>query len=191
MGGVYDPVTHRARLRLYGLPLHNWNIHDLDIIVSGFGHLLRVENFFTNGNHHEIRILVGCFHSINIPQTLDLSEEPNMTIVTIVLEGWMHDGTTNIPRDVSNIDDNEDPFGGPRQGRRRQQNMAQAPVRQRRIITSSSTNEGPSNLGQPGGRQAQQSPQNTLEMLLEAPLTDATGGNNLMGHIELGEQKWC
>ncbi|KAF3335310.1 hypothetical protein FCM35_KLT19817 [Carex littledalei] len=51
MGVVYDPITHKARLRLYGLPLHNWNIHDLDIVVSGFGHLLRVENFSTNGNH--------------------------------------------------------------------------------------------------------------------------------------------
>ncbi|KAF3321011.1 Cellular nucleic acid-binding protein [Carex littledalei] len=32
MGGVYDPVTHKARLRLYGLLNHNWNIHDLDIL---------------------------------------------------------------------------------------------------------------------------------------------------------------
>ncbi|KAF3331757.1 Zinc finger protein GIS2 [Carex littledalei] len=112
MGVVYDPVTHKARLRLYGLPLHNWNIHDLDIAVSGFGHLLRVENFFTNGNHQEIRILVGCFHPINIPQTIDLSEEPNTTIVHVVLEGWMHDGTADIPRDVTNINDDADPFGG-------------------------------------------------------------------------------
>lgn len=189
MGRVYDPVTHMARLRLYGLPLHNWNIHDLDIIVSGFGHLLRVETFFTNGNHQEIRILVGCFHPINIPQTIDLSEEPNTTIVTVVLEGWMYDGTANIPRDVTNIDDNEDPFGGPRQGRRAQHNTAQRQVRHRRIITSSSNPGGSSNNSQTGGRQVQQESPAAMEMPLETAVVEPNGDNKPMTEIEIGQQK--
>lgn len=145
MRGLYNPVTHKARLRLY----------DLHIIMVGFGHLLRVETFFRNGNHHEIRVLVAYFHPINIPHTIDLSEEPYSTIVTVVLEGWMHDGTAHISRDVSNIDDNEDLFGGPTQGISRQQNAAHRPPRQRRVITISSTTEEPNNFGQTGGQHAQ------------------------------------
>ncbi|KAF3320205.1 Cellular nucleic acid-binding protein [Carex littledalei] len=164
MGGVYDPSTHKARLRLYGLPNHNWNIHDLDILVSGFGHLLRVEPFYSTGNHQEIRILVGCFHPINIPRTVDLSEEPNSTIVHIVIEGWMHDGTAAIPRDVNNMNEGQDPFGGPTDGQHRQRNTRQQPTPQRRPNNTGSNSPDSGNHGRNGGGQGRQPAQ--LESLL-------------------------
>ncbi|KAF3328895.1 Cellular nucleic acid-binding protein [Carex littledalei] len=186
MGGVYDPVTHKARLRLYGLLNHNWNIHDLDILVSGFGHLLRVEPFSSTGNHQEIRILVGCYHPINIPRTIDLSEEPHTCIVHVVIEGWMHDGTAAIPRDVTNFNDDEDPFGGPINVRRRQHHMAER-NQQRRETTTGSNSPGPADHGRNGNRQVQQS--SLLERSLEIATVQHTGGIGLMGEIELAEQK--
>ncbi|KAF3325155.1 hypothetical protein FCM35_KLT10226 [Carex littledalei] len=187
MGGIYDPVTHKARLRLYGLPNHNWNIHDLDILVSGFGHLFRVEPFYSTGNHQEIRILVGCFHPINIPRTIDLSEEPHSCIVHVVIEGWMHDGTAPIPRDVTNVNDDEDPFGGPTDGRRRQHNVAHQTNQQRRDNATGSNSPDPGNHGRNGNRQVQQ--HNLLERSLEVITVRPNGGNSIMDEIETGEQK--
>ncbi|KAF3324266.1 Zinc finger protein GIS2 [Carex littledalei] len=187
MGVVYDPVTHKARLRLYGLPLHNWNIHDLDIVVSGFGHLLRVENFFTNGNHQEIRILVGCYHPINIPQTIDLSEEPNTTIVHVVIEGWMHDGTADIPRDVTNINDDADPFGGPSHGRRRRPTAPHYHTPQGGSSAVDSNTSGFTNRGQTGGREVQRGRQ--MDKPLETITYQPTGDNSDWGGEERSQQK--
>ncbi|KAF3328934.1 Zinc finger protein GIS2 [Carex littledalei] len=187
MGGVYDPVTHKARLRLYGLPNHNWNIHSLDILVSGFGHLLRVESFHSTGNHQEIRILVGCFHPINIPRTLDLSEEPHSSIVHVVIEGWMHDGTAFFPRDVSNINDDEDPFAGPVTGRRRQRDPEQQQVQQRRANAPGSDNPTPGNLARNGDGQPQHRTQ--MEKSLEIIPFIPNGENVNMAQIESSDQK--
>ncbi|KAF3340358.1 Zinc knuckle [Carex littledalei] len=93
---LHEPTTHRARIRLHGLPLQYWNKEDLSDLVAGFGYLVRVASFFDNGNHEILRILVACHNPENIPKNILVTDDPNSTIVQVELEGYLH-RAGNIP----------------------------------------------------------------------------------------------
>ncbi|KAF3338341.1 hypothetical protein FCM35_KLT17178 [Carex littledalei] len=99
IGLNYDPTSHRARLRLHGLPLHNWNHDNIEDLLAGVGYLIAIAPFETSTDLQSIRVLIACHHPTHIPNTLLAGVEPYTTQVVVELEGW----TQGAPNDPPNM----------------------------------------------------------------------------------------
>lgn len=88
IGLNYDPTSQRARLRLHGLPMHNWNHDNIEDLLAEVGYLIAIAPFQTTTDLESIRILIACHHSTHIPNTLLTGIEPHTTQVVVELEGW-------------------------------------------------------------------------------------------------------
>lgn len=84
-GMLHDPTTHKARIKLNGLPFHCWNKEAITDLVSGFGTLLRIAPFFVPGNYENLKILLGCFHPVNIPRNLFGTDDPSSCTVEVLI----------------------------------------------------------------------------------------------------------
>ncbi|KAF3340752.1 Zinc knuckle [Carex littledalei] len=89
-GMVYDPTTHKVRLRLHDVPFHFWNWDHLAEMVGGFGTLEKFAPVFDNDNFDELRVLVGCHHPIQIPPYLTASQNDHSVTIQVEIEGWIH-----------------------------------------------------------------------------------------------------
>lgn len=97
LGMLHEPTTHRARIRLHGVPLQYWNKEDLSDLVSGFGYLVRVAPFFPYGNYEVLRVFVAFHDPAKIPKNILLIDDPNSTIVQVELEGYFLRGGNYMP----------------------------------------------------------------------------------------------
>lgn len=97
MGMAYDPASHKARLRLYGVPREKWNIDDLDQLLSGIGHVVKMAPVIVNGNYETVRVLLQCHNPAQISPSLLLSTHPYSTVAIIELKGWLHTPTGHLP----------------------------------------------------------------------------------------------
>ena len=92
---VRDPTTHKARIRLHGLPFTYWNFPQVNHLISGFGYAERMSEVVTNQNFKVLQVLVACHDAADIPPSLWLTKNPHSRVVHVELEGWIHN--SNIP----------------------------------------------------------------------------------------------
>ena len=74
-------------MTLHGVPLQNWNMDDLDNLLSGICHVVKMAPVFINDNFSTLRVLVACHNPVLIPATLLMTTNPYKTLVTVELEG--------------------------------------------------------------------------------------------------------
>ncbi|KAF3335858.1 hypothetical protein FCM35_KLT20365 [Carex littledalei] len=108
-GMVYDPTTHKARIKLHNLPLQHWNWEDIAQLVSGFGSLEKMATPLENDNYVEMTILVGVYHPFKVPLTLSATADPCSTTVDVELEGWIHNSIFDAdpPLNEEHTDENQ------------------------------------------------------------------------------------
>lgn len=87
---VYDPLEHKARICITGVPPHACNIDDIDQLISGIGHVVKMAPVFKNGNYHSVRVLIATQNPLLIPKTLLMRQHPYAKLVYLKLEGWLH-----------------------------------------------------------------------------------------------------
>ncbi|KAF3339240.1 Gag-Pol polyprotein [Carex littledalei] len=129
---AFEPLGGRARIKLYGVPLNNWNRIDMATLVSGFGYPLRVAPYFTNGNYQFLTMLVATKAAAEIPFWLKLKVHPHKKDVRVEIDGWLENqgpyppnqgGNNNARRDRGRRDHRNDrrerqnPARGSPQGR--------------------------------------------------------------------------
>lgn len=103
---VRDPTTHKARIRLHGLPFGYWNYPDVNHLISGFGYAERMSEVVINQNFKVLQVLVACYDAADIPPSLWLTKNPHSRVVHVELEGWLHN--SNIPLYPPNEGDDDD-----------------------------------------------------------------------------------
>lgn len=84
---VRDPTTHKARIRLHGLPFGYWNYPDVNHLISGFGYAERMSEVVINQNFKVLQVLVACYDAADIPPSLWLTKNPHSWVVHVELEG--------------------------------------------------------------------------------------------------------
>lgn len=91
---VRDPTTHKARIRLHGLPFTYWNFPQVNHLISSFGYAERMSEVVTNQNFKVLQVLVACHDAADIPPSLWLTKNPHSRVVHVELEGWIHNSNT-------------------------------------------------------------------------------------------------
>ncbi|KAF3341538.1 hypothetical protein FCM35_KLT00176 [Carex littledalei] len=90
LGMIYHSMTHRARVKLYDVPIHNRNEREINHLIFGIGYVDIMASVITNGRYEALRVLIACHDPRNIPSDLLMTTDPYSKLIRVVLEGFIN-----------------------------------------------------------------------------------------------------